>query len=478
MSSIKKNISYQILYQILAILLPLITSPYISRVLGANGVGIYSYTFSIVSYFALFAKLGIHIYGNRAIAMVRDDQQKLNQTFSDLLAVHLLVSAIALLLYAGYIYLGKMEYPEVAAIQALYVIAEMLEINWLYFGLEQFKITVTRNAIVKGATLVSIFCFVKSSDDVWKYCAIMAISATLSELIVWIFLPKYIKIVKPNWKDARKHILPLISFFIPSIAVSLYKIMDKIMLGMMTNTTQVGFYENSENIIAAAMSFITAVGTAMLPRMSNLVSKGEKAQTEKIIARSMQLVMISVLAMAGGIIGVSSVFAPIFWGEEFKVCANYINGLAISLLFTAFANVIRTQYLIPSHKDKVFQLSVITGACVNLVVNFFLIPHLYALGAVIGTVMAEGAVCMVQGIYAAKHLPIVDYLKKSIPYTLFAAIMSGVVALIGYTMNVGIKTLAVQVLTGIVIYIGLSGLYLYMTKDELLTEFKKSIFRK
>lgn len=478
MSSIKKNISYQILYQILAILLPLITSPYISRVLGANGVGIYSYTFSIVSYFALFAKLGIHIYGNRAIAMVRDDQQKLNQTFSDLLAVHLLVSAIALLLYAGYIYLGKMEYPEVAAIQALYVIAEMLEINWLYFGLEQFKITVTRNAIVKGATLVSIFCFVKSSDDVWKYCAIMAISATLSELIVWIFLPKYIKIVKPNWKDARKHILPLISFFIPSIAVSLYKIMDKIMLGMMTNTTQVGFYENSENIIAAAMSFITAVGTAMLPRMSNLVSKGEKAQTEKIIARSMQLVMISVLAMAGGIIGVSSVFAPIFWGEEFKVCANYINGLAISLLFTAFANVIRTQYLIPSHKDKVFQLSVITGACVNLVVNFFLIPHLYALGAVIGTVMAEGAVCMVQGIYAAKHLPIVDYLKKSIPYTLFAAIMSGVVALIGYTMNGGIKTLAVQVLTGIVIYIGLSGLYLYMTKDELLTEFKKSIFRK
>lgn len=478
MSSIKKNISYQILYQILAILLPLITSPYISRVLGANGVGIYSYTFSIVSYFALFAKLGIHIYGNRAIAMVRDDQQKLNQTFSDLLAVHLLVSAIALLLYAGYIYLGKMEYPEVAAIQALYVIAEMLEINWLYFGLEQFKITVTRNAIVKGATLVSIFCFVKSSDDVWKYCAIMAISATLSELIVWIFLPKYIKIVKPNWKDARKHILPLISFFIPSIAVSLYKIMDKIMLGMMTNTTQVGFYENSENIIAAAMSFITAVGTAMLPRMSNLVSKGEKAQTEKIIARSMQLVMISVLAMAGGIIGVSSVFAPIFWGEEFKVCANYINGLAISLLFTAFANVIRTQYLIPSHKDKVFQLSVITGACVNLVVNFFLIPHLYALGAVIGTVMAEGAVCMVQGIYAAKHLPIVDYLKKSIPYTLFAAIMSGVVALIGYTMNGGIKTLAVQVLTGIVIYMGLSGLYLYMTKDELLTEFKKSIFRK
>lgn len=478
MSSIKKNVSYQIVYHILQILLPLVTSPYISRVLGANGVGIYSYTYSIVSYFALFAKLGIQIYGNRAIAMVRDDQQKLNQTFSDLLAVHLSVSVIALCAYGGYIFIGKMEHPEIAAIQALYVIAELLEINWLYFGLEQFKITVTRNIIIKIATLISIFCFVKTVDDVWKYCAIMAVSAALSEIIVWAFLPQYVKIVKPNWTDAKKHIIPLISFFIPSIAISLYKVMDKIMLGLMSNKVQVGYYENSEKIIYVALGFISAVGTVMMPRMSNLASKGNEKQALKMMENSIKIVMITIIAMAGGIIGVANVFAPFFWGAEFSICSVFLKGLSFSMLFTAFANVIRTQYLIPWHKDKVFQISVISGACVNLIVNFLLIPNFQAMGAVIGTIAAEATVCLIQGVYASRYIPILGYLKKSIPYVFFAAIMSTIVYLIGNAMDGNITTLIIQVLSGSCIYIGLTLLYLYITKDALLAEIMKIIHRR
>ena len=478
MSSIKKNVSYQIIYHILQILLPLVTSPYISRILGANGVGIYSYTYSIVSYFAIFAKLGIQIYGNRTIAMVRDDQQKLNQTFSDLLAVHLIVSLIALFAYGSYIFIGKMEHPEIAVIQALYVVAELLEINWLYFGLEQFKITVTRNIIIKAATLVAIFCFVKTADDVWKYCAIMAASAALSELIIWAFLPQYAKLVKPNWKDAKKHILPLISFFIPSIAVSLYKVMDKIMLGIMSNTVQVGYYENSEKITYVALGFVSAIGTVMMPRTSNLASKGDEKQAIKLIEKSIQIVMIIMVAMAGGIIGVANVFAPFFWGAEFSICSIFLKGLSFSMLFTAFANVIRTQYLIPWHKDKVFQLSVISGACVNLIINFLLIPNFQAMGAVIGTIAAEATVCLIQGVYAARYLPILGYLKKSIPYAFFAALMSMAVYLIGNAMQGNMLTLIIQVLSGSCIYIGLTALYLYITKDTLLDEFMKIIRRK
>ena len=400
MTSIKKNISYQVFYQLLKILLPLITSPYISRVLGANGVGIYSYTFSIVSYFVLFAKLGIQMYGNRTIAMVRDDQQKLNQTFSDLLAVHLAVSTIALFAYGGYIFIERPTYRAIAAIQSLYVVAEILEIDWLYFGLEQFKITVTRNAVIKLLTLISIFCFVKSVDDVWKYCAIMAIGSALSGIIVWAFLPRYVHIVRPVWKDARKHILPLISFFIPSVAVSIYKVMDKIMLGALSDTVQVGYYENSEKILAVALGFITAVGSVMLPRMSNLASKGDSNQSDRLISSSMHIMMIAIIAMTGGFIGVASVFSPLYWGEEFRVCDILIIGLAFSMPFTAFANVLRTQYLIPRHRDKVFQTSVIIGAGVNLIANFLLIPYLNAMGAVIGTILAEGSVCIVQAVYA------------------------------------------------------------------------------
>lgn len=475
MASIKKNIGYQVFYQILKILIPFITSPYIVRVLGANGVGIYSYTFSIVSYFVLFAKLGIHVYGNRAIAMVRDDQQKLNQTFSDLLAVHLTVSAAALLAYGGYIIIGQPQHKAIVAIHALYIVAEMLEIDWLYFGLEQFKLTVTRNSIIKILTLVAIFCFVKSADDVWTYCAIMAVGSSLSEVIVWAFRHKYVRIVRPNWKNARKHILPLISFFIPSVAVSVYKVMDKIMLGIMSGTVQVGYYENPEKILSVALGFITAVGSVMLPRVSNLISKGDEQQADKLISSSIQVIMIAMMAMVGGFIGVASVFAPLYWGEEFRLCDTLIIGLSFSMPFTAFANVIRTQYLIPRHRDAVYQSSVIAGACVNVIANLIFIPHIQALGAVVGTVLAEAAVCIIQGVYASRYLPIVDYIKRSVPYMFFAAIMSCIVYIIGINMGDGIKTLAVQILTGVVIYMTFTVIYLYVTKDELLAEITKII---
>lgn len=466
---------YQIAYQILIILIPLITSPYIVRVLGAKGVGMYSYTYSVVSYFVLFAKLGIHVHGNRTIAMVRDDQEKLNQTFSDLLAVHLVASVIALFVYGGYIVMARPEYRNIAIIQALYIVAEMLEINWLYFGLEKFKITVIRNTIIKILTLAFIFIFVRSADDVWKYCAILAVGAVLSEIIVWAFLPKYVRMVKPDWKNVVRQIIPLISFFVPSVAVSLYKVMDKIMLGMMTDTVQVGYYENSEKIILIVLSIISAVGNVMMPRMSNLAVKGKEDQGRKLIADSIQIVMMATVAMVGGIVGVASVFAPVFWGDEFSVCDIYIKGLAFSMPFTAFANVIRTQFLIPKKKDKVFQGSVIVGACVNLIVNFVLIPRFQTLGAVIGTIMAECAVCLIQGIYVSKYLPIAVYLKRLVPYMLSAMCMYLVVYFIGNVMGKSIGTLVVQIFVGIVVYAGLAGIFLYVTKDKLWNDISKTI---
>ena len=475
MNSIKKNVVCQIAYQFLTILLPLITSPYIARVLGANGVGIYSYTFSIASYFVLFAKLGIHVHGNRAIAIVRDDPQKLNQTFSDLLAVHLGASAISIFVYIGYVLVGNPAYRIIAAVQILYVVAEMLEINWLYFGLEQFKITVTGNTVIKIGTLISIFLFIKDTADVWKYCMIMAVSAVLSEMIMWMFLHKYVKIVRPNWENAKKQIIPLVGFFIPSIAVSLYKVMDKIMLGMLSDTAQVGYYNNSEQIISAALGFVTAVGSAMMPRMSNLAVNGNEKEGKKIIAISMKIVMLTVIAMAAGIIGVANIFAPVFWGNEFKACSLLMQALALSMLFTSFANVIRTQYLIPKQKDKLFRYSVIAGACMNLIVNYLLIPHYQAFGAAIGTIAAESTVCLIQAIYATKDLPITDYLKKLIPYTFFAAIMSFTVFIIGNNMECSIRTFAIQILSGIGIYTILTGIYLYATKDELWTNIVDSI---
>lgn len=212
MVSVKKNFIYQVAYQILAIIMPLITAPYVSRVIGASGVGIYSYTYSIASYFALFAKLGIHVYGVRAIASVRDNPEELNQEFSNIYTIHAIFAAIVLAVYCVYAAVLPSEYKIIVWIQIFYVVAEFLDINWFYFGIEQFKITVIRNSIVKIATMAAIFAFVKNADDVWKYCTIMALGSATSQSIVWFFLPRFVKFKKPQLSTYKKHLPKMIGF--------------------------------------------------------------------------------------------------------------------------------------------------------------------------------------------------------------------------------------------------------------------------
>lgn len=478
MENLKKNVIYQTAYQVLITLLPIVTAPYIARILGADGLGIYSYTYSIVTYFVLVARLGIQVYGNRAIAIVRDDQTKLNQTFSDLLFIHVVVSLIVILIYFGYILLARANYKNIFIIQSLYIIGELLEVNWLFFGLEKFRLTVTRNSVIKLLTVIAVFSLVREKEDVWKYCLIMAAGMALSDIVVWIFVPKYVSLVKPNIKNAVRHLKPLISFFIPAIAVSLYKVMDKIMLGAMTNTAQVGFYENSEKIINMMLGFVTAIGTVMMPRMSNLIARGDKKEGQKLVDNSMKIISVASLGICFGIIGVSTVFAPVFFGEEFRSCNVLMSGLAVSIPFTAFANVLRTQYLIPNHKDTAYQTSVITGAAVNLVVNYLLIRTLLAGGAVIGTIVAEATVCIIQAIYSRNALPIKRYIKSSIPYIAIGLLMSILVYYIGEVLGSGVITLVLQVSAGVIVYGGLTLVYMYIKKDELLYALIGKVVRK
>lgn len=469
MDSIKRNLIFQTAYQILTIIIPLITAPYVARAVGAAGIGTYSYTFSIASYFALAAKLGIHVYGNRTIAMVRDDQEKLNKAFSELLWVHVIVGILALVAYAGYIALFVESYKIIFVIQALYVVVELLEVNWLYFGLEKFQLTVTRNIVIRLLSLVAIFVFVKGPDDVWKYCVILAGSAAANEIVMWFFVPRYVRFVKPDWNAAKKHIKPLITLFIPSVAVSLYKVMDKIMLGSISDVMQVGFYENSEKIINLTLGLVTALGTVMMPRMSNLAAKGAKEESKRYISLSMRFILIASLAMAFGLSGVARVFAPVFFGQEFAGCDILIVGLSISMPFVAFANVLRTQYLIPNKKDRVFQGSVIVGAIVNLVVNYLLIPSMQAKGAVIGTIVAEAAVCVIQAVACLKMLPIKKYVLEAIPALVSGLLMAVVVNWMGWLLGVSIVTLIIQVVIGVIVFLMLMGVYMYFTKDEMFS---------
>jgi O-antigen/teichoic acid export membrane protein len=287
-----------------------------------------------------------------------------------------------------------------------------------------------------------------------------------------------VKFVKVSLADTFHHLPEMSILFIPTIAISLYNYMDKIMVGAISGSQQLGFYEMAEKIPAIAIAVMGSVGTVMMPRMSNLVAKGDYEKGKKYINTSMQFVMWLSIAMAFGIAGVAKVFAPVYWGIAFSQCAEILMLLVIILPIKGFANVVRTQYLIPSKKDRQYVISVVSGAAVNLVVNFLLIPSLQSIGAALGTIAAEFTVCFVQAYACRKELPIIDYVKSSFPFLIIGAGMCFAVSLIGANHANTIGTLLLQIICGGALYVLLTGIWLYATKNVLLINILKAWKRK
>lgn len=459
-NSVKKNFVYNLIYQVLILIIPLITAPYLARVIGAEGVGTYSYTYSIVYYFMLLCLLGVNNYGNRSIAKVRDDKEKLSKTFWGIYLFQLLMGIIMLILYIAYIMLFDNEYKTIAIIQTLFIISAMLDISWFYFGLEEFKMTISRSTFVKIVNVILIFIFVRGANDLWKYTLIMSGMTVLGQIVLWGFLKDKVNFVRIKKQDVLKHIRPNFVLFIPVIAVSLYKIMDKIMLGSLTTVTEVGYYENAEKIINIPLALITTLGTVMLPRVSNMVSKGKNEQLNEYIKKSISFVMFLSLAMCMGLIGIGYNFAPIYFGEKFQKTGILIMLLATTLPFVSFANVIRTQYLIPNEKDKEFIVSVSLGAIVNLLMNMIFINKFASIGACFGTIAAEIIVMFYQIWTVKKDLDIRKYIKDTIPFFIKSLIMLAIV----YPLNmININSyirLVIQVLIGCLVYAVLNFKYI------------------
>lgn len=467
MGSVQKNFLYSVAYQILIVLLPLITAPYISRTLGATAVGIYAYTNSVAYYFLIFAMLGISNHGNRCIAAARDDKKRLNHVFSSIYILQIGTFFIATIAYVIYCFFVVTENRTVAFIQLLYVLSGLFDISWLFFGLEKFKLTVIRNTLIKLGTVICMFVFVHDPSDLWKYTLIMSVGSFFSQIYLWRYAKHEVRLIKVSPKEIAENIKPVCILFIPVISYSIYKVMDKIMLGQMSTYMQVGYYQNAEKIINIPMGIITAFGTVMLPRMSNIIAAGDKGKSDHYIRLSVKFVTLLCSSIAFGLMGISAVLPSVYLGNEFSACTPLINLLSLTVFFIAWANVIRTQYLIPYHYDNVYILSTIAGAIVNLFINMMLIPIYQSVGAAIGTVAAEFTVMIIQAIYVRKRFPIFTYIFTYIPVILIGIFMMIVVRLIGDMACLNILSLIVQILIGALVFIIATAVYLSVSKDEL-----------
>lgn len=467
-TNVKKNILYQCTYEILVILTPLITAPIVSRALGPECSGIYSYTYSIAGYFVLFCMLGIKNHGSRIIAEKSDNPTELNRTFSNLLVLHVIISAVILFAYILYVLLVSSEdYRFFALLQGLYVLSALFDISWFYIGIEQFKLTVTRNIIIKLLTIVFIILFVNSSQDLWKYIVIIAGGMLISQMWLWIYLKKYVQFVRPNKDAILQNIKPLMILFIPVIAVSLYKMMDKIMIGWFSKT-ELGYYEYAEKIIAVPMSVIEAIGVVMLPRITKMIASGGVKESKKVIQLSMRYNMILAMAMAFGIAAISEEFAPVFFGEEYVPCAALMIGLSATIPFLSFASVLRKQFMIPMKMDRLYIIAVFSGAIVNLVCNLLLIPRYYSQGAMVGTILAEVTVCIMHIFSCRDDLPIKTYIKNVVPFFGAGFAMFVLVRVVANCLTTSVLGLMAEVIVGCIVYVIMALFILIIQKDETI----------
>ena len=242
------NILYQVSYELFAMLLPLFTAPFISRMLGADMLGVYSYSRTLATYFGLFGMLGVKNYGNREISVHRDTGD-LNIWFWSIYSVQFLASLLMLIIYLGYTFFFVREDQAVTAVQAILIVDSMLDISWFLFGMEQFKKTTTCSMVVKILTTAAVFLMIQEPGDLLKYCLIMSGGTFINQFLLWFYARKLVG--RPVFDGGRvlAHVKPMLILFIPVVAVSLYTMMDKLMLGAMSTNAQMGFYEASERII-------------------------------------------------------------------------------------------------------------------------------------------------------------------------------------------------------------------------------------
>ncbi len=446
-NSVRSNFIYNSLYQLSGIMVPLVTMPYLSRVLEPEGLGEYSFAYSVAYYFTIFIKLGLNNYGNRSIAYVKDNKEELSRTFWEIYAFQFLSGIILFFVYLVY---GFFIAPQTSLgiIMAILVFSSVIDVTWCIYGLEKFKITSIRDMATKILTMICVFVFVNSRADVWKYALIFSSGVLANQIVILPVLRREIEFIRISRKGVIKHIIPNAILFIPVVAISVYRFMDKIMLGIISEEAELGYYHGAENVIKVPMALVTALGTVMLPRMSNMISNGtERKVLESTFNKSIEFSMFITSAVCLGIMTVAGEFVPLFYGKGFETCIYIFYIILPGSIFEAFANVIRTQYLIPRKKDRIYILSLIMGATINFILNLILIPRYDSVGAAMGTVSAYAMVCIVQAVCVYKEANIGVNIVNSIPYVLSGIIMFA--AMHGYSVE--IKNVFLALLVKIII---------------------------
>ena len=472
------NFIYNLAYQILSIITPLATAPYIARVLGSEGVGIYSYTSTIALTFSLFATLGVGTYGQREIAMHQADEQARSKTFWEIFLLRSVISLLVSVIYFIFSFTYK-SHTAYLLMSSFIVVSMLFDISWLYMGMENFKIIVTNNIMVKLITVASVFLFVHKPQDVGIYILINSVSSVVTTSYFMLFLPKYIKRVPLRELNILQHLPGVIKYFIPIIAVQIYSQIDKLMLGAMgANAAENGYYEQARRLTNLVIVMTTALNTVLLPRLSNLFGKDDKKAMVSTYQETFHFTLLLLLPIAVGLFMISDEFVLWFLGADFVKTATLLKWSCLLIIFMTVGNFIGMQYLTPTGQQGKMTVVYLTAAGANVVLNLIMIPRMLSEGAIIASVVAEAISCGAQIWLLQRSEYRFPMLKGVWKCGVAAAAMAGAIWLFNAQVPVSgmVETLA-DILLGVASYFAVLLLLkeesLIGLADKLLAKIKK-----
>lgn len=474
--SLKMNFLMNAILTMSSFIFPLITFPYISRILLPVGSGKISFATSLVQYFNMFAQLGIPVYGIRICAQVRDDREELTRTAQELVFLNLLMSLISYVILAFLI----LTVPRLRQERILYIIISFtiiltaIGMNWLYQALEQYTYITIRSIIFKIIAILAMFMLVHEQKDYVRYGAISIFAASASNICNFINVHKYIDLKYVGNYNLQRHLKPIFVFFAMSCATTIYTNLDTVMLGFMTTDEDVGYYNTAVKIKSILVSLVTSLGTVLLPRASYYIKQGNISEFKRINKKALNFVFLVSCPLTVYFIMFAKAGIFFLSGKEFGGSILPMQIIMPTLIFIGISNILGIQMLIPLGKEKIVLYSEIAGAIVDLIINALLIPKYASAGAAIGTLVAEFVVVCYQAFALRSNIS--EYFNGITYIKIFIAIVSSTVVCMWFT-QVKWSNFIVLVSSGVVFF-GVYGLVLLVLKEKLTIEIVKGFVKR
>ena len=452
MGRITKNYIYNLIYQLFVMFVPLVTAPYLARVLGAEGTGIYSYVYSMTAMICTFVMLGIYSYGNRQIAYVRDNKKRMTEVFWQIMSARIVIAIVGTIIYFLFVFAID-RYVRMFVVFYPFLLSYFVDCTWLYVGVEDMKWAVIKNTITKVIAVVGIFLFVKDKDDLLIYIFIQGVSVLISNLLAYSQISRYVQKPRIDFSNLQNDFYGSLFLFLPSVATTIYTQCDKVMIELITGATnEVSFYDYSEKIVTIPLTFITVLSTVMMPRIANEYKKGNKDNISELLNRAARFSLFIACPMVFGLIAVADKFIPWYLGEEFIPTVYAIILIAPIIITNTLTGISGGQYFTATNQIGILVKSQFIAAGGNVIINALLIPHYGFYGAIVATLITSFFCAMIQYLFLIKQIRLPGLFKQGVKYSIFSIMMAILIRCVTRNMDATPFTTIVQVFVGGLFY--------------------------